>query len=265
MSYLEITNHLKNHTNPTRIEFSKRYFPRGSELGNRQDLFYGYTVPETRKIAKIYQNVDYSVIIKLLDSNYHEQRLCGVMILQIKLDTAIKKDDEITLNKILNCYLKNLSAIDHWDLVDQTAGNILGKILVLKSIKTEGLKGFVELNNFKDLKKGFLILENLAKNSNIWHQRISIIASFAFIKNGNLAIPISICKHHINNKHHYIQKATGWVLREIGKYDRSLLDNFLKENIKNIHPICLSYSLEKHSKAEKDEIKNLRNYVKPIK
>jgi 3-methyladenine DNA glycosylase AlkD len=73
-----------------------------------------------------------------------------------------------------------------------------------------------------------------------------------------LGIPLSVCQFHISNKQHYIQKACGWVLREIGKTNRDLLDQFLIKNISSIHSICLSYALEKHTKYEEQAIKAQR-------
>lgn len=258
MSYQLISQQLEALKNPERAVSWLKYFPRNAELGDRQDLFYGVSVPETRQIAKKYKDLDFVEIAKLLKSNYHEERLCGLVILRIQLDKSLKKADNQAIIQIKNFYIKHLPGVDHWDLVDESAGNILGRILVYLSIEKFSLEGFLKQDDFLDSYEFFTDLQKLASSSNIWHKRISIIASFAYIKKGNLDIPLSICKYHIKNKHHYIQKACGWVLREVGKNNKTKLDKFLIKNINHINSICLSYALQKHSKAEKDEIRGFR-------
>ncbi len=193
-----------------------------------------------------------------MQSNYHQQRLCGLTILRFKLDKALKDNDAETISLIWNTYMDNLDAVDHWDLVDESGDSILGRILVHNAIEAVGQVAFKARVDFKDPANGFPTLARLAYNDNIWHKRISIVSGFTFIKNHNLKLPLSVCAHHIDNKHHYIQKATGWVLREIGKHDKDLLDQFLKDHIQSIHSICLSYALEKHTKEEKVIIRSMR-------
>jgi 3-methyladenine DNA glycosylase AlkD len=182
MSYREISKELKVFLNPKRAQFSINYFPRGQELGDRLDVFYGCSVPQTRQIAKKFQTLGFVEIEKLLLSSYHEERLCGLMILRFQLDKAIKLNNEQRLMDIWNCYIENLAAVDHWDLVDESADDILGKILVFRALETMEAVHFISLTNFRDPADGFPRLDGLASSENIWHKRISIIAGFAFIK-----------------------------------------------------------------------------------
>jgi len=264
MSQKKISEELNLLKNPKRAEFSINFFPRGGEMGSRKDLFYGCSVPETRKIAKKYKDLSFVEIQKLLDSDFHEERLCGLMILIFQIEKAFNQNDQEKYREIRFFYTKNLEAVDHWDLVDTSAHKILGEVLVKDAIdfwEKDGQKEFQKLDNFLNTAHGFPTLDFLAHSPNLWHKRVSIIVSFAFLKYGNLKIPLSLCQFHIQNKQHYIQKAVGWVLREIGKKDKKMLDAFLVKNIQNIqkiHSICLSYALEKHTPIEKDQIRNLK-------
>lgn len=55
----------------------------------------------------------------------------------------------------------------------------------------------------------------------------------------------------INDKHDLIQKALGWMLREAGKINKALLEDFLEENINKISRVSLRYSIEKFSEKER--------------
>ena len=77
-----------------------------------------------------------------------------------------------------------------------------------------------------------------------------------FIRNNIYEPTLKIAKKLLLNENDLINKAVGWLLREVGKKDKNLLKNFLKENIKNISKTTLNYSMEKFSKAETEEIKN---------
>jgi 3-methyladenine DNA glycosylase AlkD len=260
----QIIEELKKFSNPHRASFSNSYFPRES-WDPRQDVFLGCSVPQTRIIAKKFSHENFDVIQDLLQNNIHEARLCSLMILRFWLDKALKISDQKAINNIWNCYMANLNAVDHWDLVDESSGGVIGRILVSNAISRFGLVKFCQLDDFDDPDTGFVSLANLACSDNIWHKRISIIAGFAFIKKDNLGIPADICQFHIDHKHHYIQKACGWILREVGKKDRELLDRFLTKNIDRINSICLSYALEKHSPEQKKYFRDLRADLKSTK
>jgi 3-methyladenine DNA glycosylase AlkD len=251
MSVKNIIADLKANSNPERAEFSKRYFP--PELGQKMDIFFGGTVPSTRQVAKKYIQSDFTIIQELLQSDIHEVKLCGLMILGLQLKKAIKVKDIKSINNIKQFYLDNNKAADHWDLVDESSNIVTDSILFF--LTDEELYNYTD---FQDTNKNFQDLVDLAKQDSIWAKRISIISQFSVIKRGNLLLPLSICQFHINHQHHYVQKAVGWVLREIGKYDRRLLDKFLLKNIKIIGSICLSYALEKHTKEERAKIRSRR-------
>jgi 3-methyladenine DNA glycosylase AlkD len=254
--YSQITIALQANADPSRAKLSLRYFP--IQEGQTGDKFYGGNVPSTRQVAKQFASADDLTLTQLLTASYHEQRLCGLMIMRLQLDKALKTHDDDTVQNIKNLYKDNLDGVNHWDLVDESASSILGRILVYEAINFSNLAKFMAIPSYQDRANGFPTLDHLMFGS-LWHKRISVISQFAFIKAGNLSVPLSVIQMHIDNSHHYIQKACGWVLREIGKNDKNLLDQFLIKNIKIIHSTCLSYALEKHSQEQKEYIRSLRN------
>jgi 3-methyladenine DNA glycosylase AlkD len=135
----------------------------------------------------------------------------------------MKRSDETEKNKIFNLYLKNTRYINNWDLVDLSAHKIIGEYL-----------------NDKDRK----ILFQLAEGD-LWERRISIISTFSFIKKNDFITTLEISKVLLNDKHDLIQKAVGWMLREVGKRDLTLEEDFLIQHYKKMPRTMLRYAIEK--------------------
>jgi len=135
-----------------------------------------------------------------------------------------KAKDESEREEIVNTYLKNIEAVNNWDLVDSSAPQILGLFLWDKS---------------KD------ILYEMAQTPDLWKQRIAIMSTFYFIKQGEYDDALKISEILLNHKHDLIHKAVGWMLREIGNRDFEVEYNFLKENYKAMPRTMLRYAIEK--------------------
>lgn len=191
-----------------------------------QDLFLGITVPNIRQVVKgIYNKITLSQISTLLNSKYHEERLCALIILVEKMKHARKYKDDFTQISIVTFYINNAHLVNGWDLVDLSAPYILGE--------------YILMHNAYD------ILYKLANTEDMWKQRISIVANLPIIKKGEYTHIFEIASRHINTKHDLIQKAIGWMLREVGKKDYIAAYNFLKENYNEMPRTMLRYSIEK--------------------
>ena len=203
--------------NPQKAKILSNFFKTGKGEYGEGDIFYGINVPQSRKIAVKYSSLPLSQVKKLLQSKIHEERLISLLIL---VHNHNKNKDK--RNEIIKFYLANTNKINSWDLVDLTADKILGSHL---------------LNKDKSL------LYKLARSSNLWEKRISIISTFYFIKNNQFGETLSISKLLLKDKHDLIQKAVGWMLREIGKRSLSTLEGFLKDNYKEMSRTTLSYAI----------------------
>jgi len=95
------------------------------------------------------------------------------------------------------------------------------------------------------------ILYKLAKSDNLWEKRISILATFMFIKNNQFQDSINLAEILLNDKHDLIHKAVGWMLRELGKRNEKLLINFLNKHKKEMPRTMLRYSIEKFSNEKR--------------
>jgi 3-methyladenine DNA glycosylase AlkD len=230
MKFQNVVKDLKQQANSEKAIFLSRFFKTGPGEYGHGDKFLGIVVPETRKIAKKYKALELKEICKLLESNYHEVRLCGLII----LTNQFKKSKNTKQQKIIyNFYLSQArkGRINNWDLVDVTAPTI-GSYL------------FNDPNYLE-------ILTKLAKNKSLWLRRISILFTFAFIKKGETQPTLIIAKNLLADKEDLMHKATGWALREVGKQKKMELISFLQVNHKNMHRTTLRYAIEKFPEKER--------------
>ena len=163
---------------------------------------------------------------KLLNSKIHEYRMSALLIL-IK---QYEKGNESEKNKIFNFYLRNTKNINNWDLVDISAPKIVGDYL---------------LNKPRD------VLYKLASSNNLWERRIAIISTFAFIRNNEFDDTLKIAEILLNDKHDLIHKAVGWMLREIGKRDQKIEEEFLKKYYSKMPRVMLRYAIEKFEEKKR--------------
>ncbi|NLC11676.1 MAG: DNA alkylation repair protein [Firmicutes bacterium] len=224
MGYIEdIKSELRKHADPDKAAFLPKYFnafPGGYGEG---DQFIGVKVPLQRKVArKYYKNISLEELESLLREPVHEYRLTALIMLVNKFQQ--KKMEEEERKAIVDFYLRNISYVNNWDLVDSTADKILGAYLF-------------------DKEKA--LLYKLAQSGDLWKQRIAIIATFYFIRNEDYKDTLQIAKILLHHKHDLIHKAVGWALREVGKKNFQLLYNFLKEHYKNMPRTMLRYAIER--------------------
>jgi len=226
-SYLfQLKKELKSLINPKQIKISQRFFKTGPGEYGEGDIFLGIKVPLQREVANKYIHLSFDNIENLLKSKIHEYRLIGLLILISKYKRAKEKEKK----KIFNFYLKNYQGINNWDLVDISAPYIVGDYL---------------LNKNKD------ILYKLARSKNLWKKRIAILSTFTFIKNNKFNDVLKISKLLLNDNHDLIHKAVGWMLRELGKRNLKIEEEFLKKYIKKMPRTMLRYAIEKFEEKKR--------------
>lgn len=223
-----IIRDLNQLSNKEKAKKYSRFFKTGKGEYGEGDQFLGLTVPQQRAIAKKYfQRTNLNETQNLLSSKIHEHRLTALLILILKYQKGNSQEKE----KFFHFYLKNTKHINNWDLVDLSCREIIGNFLL-------------EQKNKK-------ILFQLAKSKNLWEKRIAMISTFPFIKKADFSLPLSIAELLINDKHDLIQKAIGWMLREIGKKDQKVEEDFLKRYGLKMGRVTLRYAIEKFSEKKR--------------
>jgi 3-methyladenine DNA glycosylase AlkD len=236
VSYLKIKQELLSLQNPKQAAILSRFFKTGPGQYGAGDRFLGIRVPQTRAIVKKYQPVSLIDIQKLLNNNYHEIRLTGVLLLVAQYQAGQFKEQ----TKIYNLYLKNTKAINNWDLVDLSAPNIVGHYLY---------NYFFIQNKQKEV---ICRLKKMASAKNIWLRRIAVVSTFYFIRQGRYQEIFFLTKMLKNDKQDLIHKALGWMLREVGKkIDKAVLKKFLQENITKLPRTTLRYAIEHFPKEKR--------------
>jgi len=125
MSLIKLKQSLKKASNKEHAKILQRFFKTGPGEYGEGDVFIGIKVPPLRQIAKENLDLSFDEVQELLQSKIHEERLVALMILVLRY----KKEDEKTREKIFKIYLKNTNRINNWDLVDLSAGEIVGAYL----------------------------------------------------------------------------------------------------------------------------------------
>ncbi|MBD5208001.1 MAG: DNA alkylation repair protein [Bacteroidales bacterium] len=198
------------------------------------DRFIGLKVPQTRAIVKLVKGrVPLHEIKKLLYNSWHEVRLAGLLLLVEEMNSSLpKKGDKESWIKaqrreeIARFYLDHAHQANNWDLVDMSCPKILGLWLVYAP---EHIK----------------ILEELAASDNLWVQRIAMVTNWILIRHNIIEPTKSIATKLLNHPHDLIQKAVGWMLREMGKKDKEALDYYLETHYKEMSRTTLRYAIEK--------------------
>ena len=223
-----IKNELEQYIDPVKREYLPNFFKTGKGQYGEGDKFLGIVVPNTRLVAKRHKDAPFEVMAELLQSEWHECRLCALLMLVERF----KKSDEKDKKHIFDFYLANTSRINNWDLVDLSAPNIVGEYL-------------------KDKPRD--ILYKLADSSLLWDQRIAVLSTYTLIRNREFMDILALSERLLHHQHDLMQKAVGWMLREMGKRDKDLLVQFLEKYCKVMPRTMLRYAIEKFPDDERKE------------
>lgn len=221
-----ITSELQALSDDEKREIYPKFFKAGKGEYGEGDRFLGVTVPNIRAIAKQYKNISLNEIRELMQSEWHEVRLCALLIMVEKN----KKKDETLRQQLFDLYLSQTDRINNWDLVDLSCRFIVGEYLLDKS---------------RD------ILYQLAQSPLLWDNRIAIVSTYAFIRKGQLEDTYALSDLMMHHPHDLMHKAIGWMLREAGKRDSERLYDYVMSHRADMPRTMLRYAIEKFSPKER--------------
>ena len=205
---------------PEKAKVLQRFFKTGPGEYGEGDVFLGIQVPLLRKFARENRDLDEPSLQVLLRSSVHEERMLSLLIFIQKYVRGTEEERK----KIYDFYLVNTSFINNWDLVDLSAEHVVGHFLMKGSRRP---------------------LYQLAKSKSLWERRIAILATFHFIKQHEFSDTLKIAAILLSDKEALIQKAVGWMLREVGKRDLDAEEQFLMKNYQRMPRTMLRYAIER--------------------
>ena len=226
MTLEQLKRDAEKFSNPKRKKANQWFFKTGPGQYGEGDKFIGISMPDARIIAKKNLNLSITKVEELLHSPIHEIRMIALVIWTYQFEKA----DNKLKKEIYKTYLKNTKWINNWDLVDLSAPNIVGKLLLDKNKE---------------------ILYKLAKSKNLWERRVAIVSTFTFIRIHDFKDSLKLAEIFLNDNHDLIHKAVGWMLREIGKKNEKVLIGFLDKHYKIMPRTMLRYSIERLSDKQR--------------
>ncbi len=240
MSVKVFISEIHSLANPARAKVSQRFFKTGEWEYGEWDIFLGLTVPQTRQLVKKYApNLTLDDVDMLLWDKHHEIRLAGCLVL-----VYFGQKKVYPIAEIARFYMQHVSGINNWDLVDVSSEHIIGPF-IQNSLSHEERVDFIT---------------QCIASSDLWINRIIVLASFYQIKQWNGKLTIHIAERMLTHQHDLIHKAVGWMLREVGK--RCSLDKlrgFLNQYASEMPRTMLRYAIEKMDEEER------RKYLSTIR
>lgn len=210
---------------PDTARQTRRFFKTGPGDYAEGDVFWGVTAPRMRAVAAAARALPLEEVERLLDDPAHEVRACALVILTLRFRTG----NDAQQSEIIQLYLRRAERVNNWDLVDISAG-MLGEWL---------------------RRRDRAVLRRLAGSSVMWEQRIAVVATLPLIKAGEYADILDLAATLRRHPHDLMHKAVGWMLREVGKKDKAVLEGFLQAHLRELPRTTLRYAIERFPAAER--------------
>jgi 3-methyladenine DNA glycosylase AlkD len=229
MGIAPIVTELRGLASSDKAAVLQRYFKTGSGEYGAGDIFIGVPVPALRRLSKKYLLLPYGDIEELLRSPVHEYRALALFILVERFGKETQPEQQ----RIYDMVLSNTSRINNWDLVDSVAPGVVGAYLEDRSRKP---------------------LYVLAKSKVVWERRLAVVATLRFIRRHQFADTMALVELLIDDEHDLVHKANGWMLREVAKRNRLLVEQFLERHKRWVPRITLRYAIERFPPSKRKEL-----------
>lgn len=196
-----------------------RFFKTGPGEYAEGDQFLGVRTPAIRQLVKQSDPLTGIEVRELVRSPWHEERMLGLLIWVRRFQRGTELEQE----KIYRLYVEHLPFINNWDLVDVTAAHVVGAWLHARSRQP---------------------LHRFVQSTHLWTRRIAIVSTHAFIRLNDYGETLELAEKLLADRHDLMHKATGWMLREVGKRHQTKLLDFIDEHLPKMPRTMLRYALE---------------------
>jgi len=221
-----IRTRLESLADEATAEILRGFFKTGPGEYGEGDRFRGIRVPVLRKLCREFRHAGVEVISGLLDSPWHEDRMLSLLL----LTERYRASDEAGREVLYDFYCAKTARINNWDLVDVTCPHIVGRHLHARDRSP---------------------LYRFVQSPSLWERRIAIVSTFHFIRDNDFRDTIALAERLLADPEALLHKATGWMLREVGKRDQSLLEAFLDRHATAMPRTMLRYAIERLPEEER--------------
>lgn len=221
IGYTKAARALRKHANPGKAAVYRGYF---KDPGDQ--VFLGVNTPLMRKLAREFSLLPLRQVRRLMRSRVHDEQSLAYAILRRRYETG----SEAERRRVFDFYIRNRRLVRSWDAVDDSAPNIVGAYLLERDKK---------------------LLYRFARSSSLWERRIAIVSTLHFIRRDHIADTLRLAKMLLGDEEDLIHKATGWMLREVGKRDLKALKKFLKAHSGAMPRTMLRYAIERFPDADR--------------
>ena len=206
---------LEAQRDPEKAAFFQRFFQCGHGQYGEGDRFLGLSVPQVRGVLAQYRTLALPECATLLQSPFNEVRLLALLILVAQYQRKRATDAE--RQAVFDVYLANRHRVNNWNLVDASAPAIVGGHL---------------------LRRDCGLLDALARSPSLWDRRIAVLATFTFIRAGDLADTLRLCTLLLGDRADLMHKACGWTPREVASATRQRCGPFWTGTHTPCHAPC---------------------------
>ena len=233
VTHTDVKKALVSLEQPERASFVARYFQTKPGQYGEGDQFLGLSMPQQHAVARRFLALPPHETEQLIRDPYHECRMTGLLIWVYQARSrsgTIRKNISVPRTVIMERYLANRQHVNNWDLVDSSATALVGETLLPgdRSLLTE-----------------------LADEDHLWTQRIALVATLAFIRQGQFADTFALAERLFAHKHGLVQSAIGWMLREVGKRNEAALEEFLHDHIHSLSRLALRNAIYRFDAARR--------------
>lgn len=216
----EIRSKLASLASPETARILQGFFKTGPGQYGEGDMFLGIKVPAIRAISRDFPEAGLDTAVGLLHSRWHEERLLALLFLMRHFARGTPHERQ----SAYQTYLANTAWINNWDLVDLSAPHVPGVYLADQARAP---------------------LYRLARSPALWERRIAMVATLHFIRHGDFDDALLLAEHLLNDREDLLHKASGWMLREVGKRDQERLEIFLRQHSRTMPRTMLRYAIER--------------------
>ena len=119
MTARAIRARLRSHAVPANVAIYQRFFKTGPGEYGEGDTFIGVKVPNLRSVCGECRGVSFDVVLDLLHSKIHEERLLALLILV----DAFQRGDDATRKRVYDLYLANTACTRAATLLSSASPN----------------------------------------------------------------------------------------------------------------------------------------------